>query len=155
MSEIHSLIKKLKEKNLTIALVESVTCGMASHRLSNVKGVSDVLKGSVVCYTPEVKIELMGITQTMIDKYTCESMQVTEALATKLTRLMKADIHAGITGLASPGGSETKTKPVGTIFFCICYRKKIYKMKKIMKGTPLEIKKEACTALFNFILSKI
>ncbi len=44
-------------------------------------------------------------------------MQVTTALAKNLPKLIKADIHVAITGLASAGGTETKDKPVGTIFF--------------------------------------
>jgi nicotinamide-nucleotide amidase len=155
MSKSHSLIGQLKEKKLTLALAESMTCGMAAYKLSGTKGVSDVLKGSIVCYTPEVKQSLMKIPQSLIEKYTCESMQVTEALVNKLAKLIPADIHAAITGLASSGGSETKQKPVGTVFFCVRYKNKIHKLKKRFTGNPGKIKEKACRVLYNFILKNI
>src|SRR4051794_28794817 len=115
-NKAHAFIKQLQEKNLILALAESVTCGLAAHKLSTAPGTSDVLAGSIVCYTPEVKRDLLGVSQKLIDRYTCESMEVTEALAKNLGKLIDADIYAALTGLASPGGSETKDKPVGTIF---------------------------------------
>src|SRR3954467_13933483 len=111
-----TLIKKLKKKNLTLAMAESVTCGLAAHKLSSLPGVSEILTGSIVCYTPEVKTGLLGVPKDLVKKYSCESQEVTESLAERLRVLIKADLHAATTGLASSGGSETKDKPVGTIF---------------------------------------
>jgi nicotinamide-nucleotide amidase len=155
MSEVHRLVKILKEKGLTIALAESVTCGMAAYKLSNVKGISEVLKGAIVCYTPEVKRNLLGISKRMIDQYTCESMQVTEALAKNLHKIMPANIHIAVTGLASSDGSETRTKPVGSAFICITYKNKTYKYKHVFKGTPLQIKNKICIALYKFVRTTI
>jgi len=154
MSEAHRLVRILKEKNFTLALAESVTCGMVSYKLSNVKGISEVLKGAIVCYTPEVKTDLLGISKRMIDQYTCESMQVTEALAKNLHKVMPADLHAAVTGLASSNGSESKEKPVGSVFICVAYKNKIYHYNHVFRGTPLEIKNKICIQLYKFI-SKI
>jgi nicotinamide-nucleotide amidase len=65
---------------------------------------------------------------------------------------MPADIHAAITGLASPGGSETKEKPVGTVFLCVYYKNKIYRERKLFRGSPLQVRKKACDALYVMIL---
>ncbi|MDF2455311.1 MAG: hypothetical protein K0R51_1304 [Cytophagaceae bacterium] len=155
MSEVHQLVRMLKDKNLTLGLAESVTCGMAAYKLSNVKGISEVLRGSIACYTPEVKIALFGISKRMIEKYTCESMQVTQALVTKLPKLIPADVYVAVTGLASPSpnGSESKIKPVGTAFICVRYKNKLYKTKHVFKGTPLQIKNKICLELYRFISS--
>lgn len=80
---------------------------------------------------------------------------MTNALAKKLRKLIKADICAAITGLAAPGGSETKDKPVGTVFFSVLYKGKLYKQKKKLKGTPVQIKKKACRKLYHFILLNV
>ena len=132
-----------------------MTCGLAAHQLSTCKGISEVLKGSIVCYTPEVKMELLNVSRRMIETHTCESMEVTVALAKKLSNLITADIHASITGLASAGGTETKEKPVGTIFMSMKYRNKIFKEEKRFRGSPLEIRKKACLALYKFISQNI
>ena len=147
-------IKAMKSKKLTLALAESITCGLAAHKLSTCPGTSEVLKGSIVCYTPEVKHHLLGVPQHLMDTHSCESAQVTEALAKKLPGLIKADVYAAITGLASAGGSETKTKPVGTVFFALWYQQKVFKLRKVFRGTPLTIRKKACMELYDFILEK-
>lgn len=148
----NKVVKLLQEHRLTLALAESMTCGLAAHQLSSVKGTSDVLKGAIVCYSPEVKHELLEVPRQVIEKWTCESQQVTNELAERLSSLIEADVCAAITGLAAPGGSETKTKPVGTVFYAVYFRQKLYKHKARFYGSPLEIKTKACKVLFEFIL---
>lgn len=148
-------VKKLKQRGLTLALAESVTCGMAASMLANTEGTSEVLKGAIICYTPEIKNKLLRVPQKLIDKYTCESMQVTAALANNLVLVIQADISAALTGLAAAGGSETKKKPVGTVFFCMKYRNKIFKERELFKGTPRQIRKKACDHLFKMILKRV
>jgi nicotinamide-nucleotide amidase len=145
------LVKKLREKKLKLALAESVTGGIATQRITNCRGASDILTGSIVCYTPEMKISLMNIKRKMIDEYSCESKQVTESLTLNLEKLIKADIYAAITGLASEGGSETPQKPVGTIFFSVRYKGKIHNYRSVFTGSPLKIKEAASLELFRHI----
>jgi nicotinamide-nucleotide amidase len=151
---VNQLIKTMKDKGLTLALAESMTCGMASFKLSNTVGTSEVLKGSIICYTPEVKTSLLKITEKEIKKYSCESKEVTESLARHLKDLVKADIYAAITGLAAAGGSETKEKPVGTVFFSVM-NKKIHNYRKRFYGSPLEVKTKACIELYKLILKHL
>jgi PncC family amidohydrolase len=149
--KISAFVNRLKKKKLKLALAESVTCGLAAHRLSSAIGTSEVLAGSVVCYSPEVKISLLGVSGRLIARYSCESQQVTDVMAKHLSRHVEADIYAALTGLASPGGSESKEKPVGTIFFSVLYKNKMHSLKKQFRGTPLAIRKKACLALYEFI----
>ena len=51
------LANLLKEKKLTIALAESMTCGMVAHKLAAISGTSDILMSSIVCYNKKVKIK--------------------------------------------------------------------------------------------------
>ena len=153
--EINAFVKTLQEKSLRIAFAESITCGLLSEKLANYKGTSDVLAGSVICYDACVKKDLLGVSEQMISRYTCESMEVTAALAKNLRRLISADIHAAITGLAAPGGSETPKKPVGTVFFCFLYKGKLHKLQKRYYGTPRNIRIKATLEMYNFILAKV
>ncbi|MCE3259161.1 MAG: hypothetical protein K0S12_802 [Bacteroidetes bacterium] len=152
---INTFIKTLLQKQLTLALAESMTCGLAAHKLSTVKGTSEVLKGGVVCYNEDVKKDLLKVPVSLIKRHTCESKEVTERLAKNLAGLIKADIHAAVTGLASGGGSESKEKPVGTVFFCIKMGSRLYHERRLFRGTPLQIREKACLALYKQILSKI
>lgn len=150
-----AVIKTMKSKGLTLALAESMTCGMAANKLSFVPGTSEVLMGSIVCYRPEVKMSVLKVPKEQIKKYSCESKEVTQTLVKHLAKVIKADIYAAITGLASEGGSETKEKPVGTVFISIKIGTKIYDQRQRFYGTPLSIHKKACIALYDFILSRL
>src|ERR1051325_1459132 len=104
-----ALADLLKENELTIAFAESMTCGLAAHKLGTVPDTSEILMGSIVCYCEDVKCGILKIKKQLIKKHTAESQIVTDLLAKNLKKLIKADIHAAITGLASHGGTETKT----------------------------------------------
>jgi nicotinamide-nucleotide amidase len=151
--KVNALTKMLKENNLTIAFAESMTCGLASHQLTTVKGASEILRGGIICYQEKVKCELLSVSSQLIKKFSAESKQVTDVLAKNLSGIFEADVYAAITGLAAPGGSESKSKPVGTVFFSVVFRKKLYHEKKRFHGTPLEIKKKACEGLYGFIVT--
>jgi nicotinamide-nucleotide amidase len=154
-SRINNFIKTLLDHGITLALAESITCGLAAHMLSTCKGTSEVLKGSIVCYNEEVKRQLMRVPGSMIEKYSAESSQVTKKLAYSLRRLIKADVHAAITGLASPGGSERPGKPVGTVFYTIIHKGKVVSTRKVFRGTPLQVREKACLFLYDRILKRI
>ena len=148
---VTKLVHLLKEKKLTISLAESMTCGLASHQLSTVSGTTDIFPGSIVCYSEEIKTGILGVKKSTLKKYTAESAQATGELCKGLKSIFKTDICAAITGLASPGGSETKLKPVGTVFFAVYYKKKINSKKMLFRGSPLIIRRKACENLFDFI----
>jgi nicotinamide-nucleotide amidase len=98
-----------------------------------------------------VKMSLLKVPEDLIAKYSCESMEVTEALARNLCMVIPADICGALTGLASNGGSESRSKPVGTVFICVYYRKKMHRHKKLFRGRPAEIKLKACLELYRLI----
>jgi nicotinamide-nucleotide amidase len=149
------LINFFQKNKLTMAFAESVTCGLAAHKLSQVKDTSQAFKGSIVCYNGEVKTDLLKIPKKLIEKFTPESQQVTDAMAKNLKRLIVADVHAAVTGLASPGGSETKNKPVGTVFFSVLFKKKLFRQRKLYKGTPFQIKTKTCNDLYRMLISSV
>jgi nicotinamide-nucleotide amidase len=152
---VQRLVKDLLDRQLSVAFAESITCGLAAHTIGSVPNTSEVFKGSIVCYEEQVKTTLMGLPASLIKKHTAESAQVTERLARNLRKLINADICVAVTGLAAPGGSETAVKPVGTVFYAMLYRRKMYQHKVRYKGTPLEIKKKAVDGMFEFILKTI
>ena len=154
-SPVHKLLKSLSEKKLTLAFAESVTCGLAMHELNLTPGTSEVLLGGVVCYNENVKTDLLKVDKELIKKFTAESQEVTDAMAQNLPQLIKANIYVAITGLNADGGSETPEKPVGTVFFSLLYKGKQLRERKLYKGSPMAIKKEACKEVYLLILKMV
>lgn len=130
----------LTKNKLTIACVESATAGQLSAAFSLSEQSGDFLKGGLACYDACVKEELLKVDTKLLEAFTPESAEVTFAITVGLMAIIKADIHIGITGLTRPGGSETKEKPVGTMFFCgMLGKNKIFEDRKVFNGSQEEI----------------
>jgi nicotinamide-nucleotide amidase len=145
------LIRLLRDNSLTIAFAESMTCGLLAHLLSSVSGSAGVLQGSIVCYDEDVKITLLRIKPSLIQKHSAESRKVTDAMAKKLRQIIPADNHGANTGLAAGGGSDSRSKPVGTVFFSFYYQDSLYTLKKRYYGTPRKIQEKACWDFYEII----
>lgn len=44
-------------------------CGLVAHKLGTISGTSDILSGSIVCYSENVKINLLNIKKSLIKKH--------------------------------------------------------------------------------------
>jgi nicotinamide-nucleotide amidase len=104
----------LRTRGWRIALAESCTGGLATSRLTDVSGSSDYVERSVVTYSNEAKIELLGVDPALINEYGAVSEPVAQAMAEGIRDRAKVDVGVGITGIAGPSGG-TPTKPVGTV----------------------------------------
>lgn len=131
-----SCVKLLADKNLTIVFIESATAGYLAHRFSVSPYSGDVLLGGLVCYDVMIKKNMLNISSQLIDKYTPESLEVTQELVKQSPEKFEADLHVACTGLLKPGGSETEEKPVGTFFYCIGYKDEVYSFRSLCNGPP-------------------
>jgi len=107
--------KLLKSKNKTIALAESCTGGFLAHSFTQHAGSSEYLKGSLVAYSNEIKINILGVKAETIEKYGAVSEQTVLEMAYNIRKMFGADIGVATSGIAGPGGA-TPNKPVGTIW---------------------------------------
>lgn len=129
----------LSERGLTIAFAESATAGKLAYEFSLTEYSGKILKGGMICYDACLKEDVLGIPSEMIETFTPESPEITREMATRLRKIIPADVLVSVTGLTTPGGSEMPGKPVGTMFYCALVQDQIYERKKIFTGTPEEI----------------
>lgn len=143
----------LAQKKLTLAFAESATAGRAAMEFSLCEHAGEFLKGGLVCYDAHLKEYLLQVPKRLIEKFTPESQEVTYAIAKGLRSVIPADITIGITGLTRAGGSETKEKPVGTIFFCaILGEKKLFEDRRHFEGDQIEISSKAVAHLSELLI---
>lgn len=155
-SNIEKVARLLIEKHLTIAFAESATAGRLSAEFSMPKDAGKFLKGSLVCYDAHLKQDILGVKSEMIKKYTPESTQVTKAITLGIQKLIAADIHIGVTGLPSPGGSETKKKPIGTMFIhARKHGKPFFSDRKVFSGSPKQIILDTVDHIAQLLLKNI
>jgi PncC family amidohydrolase len=130
---------------LTIAVAESATGGLISHRITNVPGSSDYFKGSVVSYANEAKVRVLGVAEETIAKYGAVSEETGREMAEGVRRLLNADIGLSDTGIAGPTGA-TPDKPVGLFYIALSAAKGTHCQRHIFRGDRLENKHSAAEA---------
>lgn len=110
-----ALLAELRASGRTIAVAESCTGGLVGKRLTDRPGASDVVLGGVIAYANAVKVEALGVSDTVIADHGAVSEQVAEAMARGAADRFGADTSVAVTGVAGPGGG-TDEKPVGTVW---------------------------------------
>lgn len=104
----------LREAELTFAAAESCTGGLLLQRMTDVAGSSAYVKGGVVAYSNELKIQLLGVDPALLEAHGAVSEPVAAAMVDGIRERTGADVCVSITGIAGPGGGSD-TKPVGTV----------------------------------------
>jgi nicotinamide-nucleotide amidase len=102
----------------TVATAESCTGGLLVARLTDLAGSSDYVRGGLVVYSNEAKVELAGVGAALIERYGAVSEEVARALAEGACAHLHADVGVGITGIAGPGGGS-ESKPVGLVWLSV------------------------------------
>lgn len=108
----------LRARGWRVALAESCTGGLATSRLTDVPGSSDYLERSIIAYSNEAKVDLLGVPAALISEHGAVSEPVAAAMAEGIRD--RAGVNAGIaiTGIAGPGGGSAE-KPVGTVCIAV------------------------------------
>lgn len=108
------LVRKLTEQNETVAFAESITGGLVSHMVTSVPGSSAMLKGSIVCYTNDVKHHLLAVPKDVLAEAGAVSEDAARILAEEVRLRLGSTYGVSITGEAGPTASEDK--PVGLVY---------------------------------------
>jgi len=140
----------LRQKGLTLGVVESASGGLISHRITNVPGSSDYYKGSITAYSNEVKIKVVGVREDTINRYGAVSSQVAEEMAQGGRKILATDICLADTGIAGPSGA-TPGKPAGLFYIGLSHRAGTYSQKHIFHGDREQNKQSAAEAALSWL----
>ena len=118
----------LLEKGLTLSTAESCTGGGIASVITSISGSSEYFKGGIVAYANEVKISLLGVSETTLEKHGAVSEETVCEMVKGAMKSMKTSCAIATSGIAGPGGG-TPTKPVGTIWIAVSCNDKIVTKK--------------------------
>ena len=148
-----SLIKKLEEKNLTIAVAESLTGGLVAASLTEIPGASQVFKGSITAYADEIKQNVLNVNKETILKFTSISEQVALEMAINVRTIMKSDIGISTTGVAGPEKSAGFAP--GLVFVAISIGDHNMCQKLEITGDRSKIRNQTVHEILQLTLSRL
>jgi len=140
----------LRQKGLSLGIVESASGGLISHRITNVPGSSDYYKGSVTAYSNEVKIGVVGVREATLNQYGAVSSEVAEEMAQGGRKILGADICLADTGIAGPSGAAPG-KPVGLFYIGLSHGERTYSQKHNFQGEREQNKQSAAEAALGWL----
>lgn len=114
---ILEIFDTLSERGRTLAVAESCTGGGLGAALTAVPGSSNVFVGGVIAYANSVKVDLLGVSLSVLETRGAVSSETAAAMVTGVRRATGADWGVAITGIAGPGGGDPG-RPVGTVWIC-------------------------------------
>lgn len=144
------VVRMLVERKLKLALAESCTGGLISHRVTNIPGSSDTYLAGIVSYSNTAKTRFLDVPEEMLREHGAVSQEVAEAMANGAATRSGADIAVGVTGIAGPGGGSPQ-KPVGLVYIGLKTPEGVSVTKNLFGVSRQEIKLRASQAALNLI----
>lgn len=105
----------LYASGLTVGTAESCTGGRVAEGIIAIPGASNYFKGGIICYSDEVKKNMLGVSDDTISEHTVFSEEVAKEMVAGAIKSLNVTYAIAITGVAGPGGAVPGI-PVGTIW---------------------------------------
>ena len=112
------IIEELTKNKQTITFAESCTGGRIAAEFTAISGASNVLNGSCVTYSNEIKHLWLGVEEKILENYGAVSPQCVAQMLEGIQNLAGSDYAIAVSGIAGPTGG-TEEKPVGTVYIGI------------------------------------
>jgi len=129
----------LRAQRKTLAVAESCTGGLLSHRLTNVPGSSEYFLEGFIVYGNQGKIRDLNVSEAKIQNYGAVSAEVAREMATEVRQRAGSSFGLAITGIAGPTGG-TPEKPVGLVYTALAWAGGVEVIKNIFLGKREQVK---------------
>lgn len=148
-----ALGEALREKKATVAVAESCTGGLISHRITNVPGCSGYFERGIVTYSNKAKVDHLGVSEEILQKCGAVSSETAMAMAGGIRKVANTTFGLAVTGIAGPGGGTTE-KPVGLVYIAIAGPNGIEVTGSRFDGDRVEIKEKTANAALAWLISE-
>lgn len=148
---VESVIGRLlKQHGLTLAVAESCTGGLVSHRITDVPGSSAYYLGSVTAYANAAKERVLRVRPGTLRRHGAVSEQTALEMARGVRQVLGAAIGLAVTGIAGPEGG-TPEKPVGLVFVALAAPEGEWVERYVWAGDRRENKASSAEAALDLL----
>jgi nicotinamide-nucleotide amidase len=138
--ELEEVVGRLLSKQgKTLAVAESCTGGLLSHRLTNISGSSEYFLEGFITYGNQAKIQNLAVPEALIQNHGAVSAEVARAMAGGVRQKAGSSFGLAITGIAGPTGG-TAEKPVGLVYTALAWEGGVEVIKNVFLGKREQIK---------------
>jgi len=137
--------KFLIEHKLKLSVAESCTGGLLGASLTDIAGSSAYFRGGVIAYDNQIKHQLLGVEEPILDRYGAVSDQTVIAMAKGVCKLFNTECAISVSGIAGPDGG-TDQKPVGLVYIGIAVNERIESIRYIFSGNRQQIRSQTVKA---------
>jgi len=134
---------------LTLSIAESCTGGLISHLLTNLPGASLFLDSSVVCYSTESKVRLLGIRRSLIKSHGAVSEKTAQAMAVAVRK--KSGTHFSLATTGNLGPNPMEDKKVGLVYIAVDWSRETLSKGMLFEGEREKVKYETAKAALQFL----
>jgi len=131
------VIDLLRERSESISCAESITGGALTAALVSVSGASDVLLGSIVAYSKEMKINQLGLSAELITEKGLVSKEVALEMAKGARQKLGSSWAISSTGSAGPRALDGSSP--GEIWIAIVGPDRQESVKLSLNGARQEV----------------
>ncbi len=140
----------LTARQQTLAIAESCTGGLITHRLTNVPGSSAYVIVSVIAYAYSAKVAVLGVSWDTLNQYGAVSAETVTEMARGARERFGATLGLAISGIAGPGGG-TPEKPVGTTCFALATPTQVIIEHHVWQGDRVRNKELSADAALQMV----
>jgi nicotinamide-nucleotide amidase len=127
----------LIDQNSTLAVAESCTGGYLAHQFTQHAGSSAYFQGGIISYANEVKMNQLGVDESIIRNEGAVSESCVKAMAEGARKHLGTSFALATSGIAGPDGG-TEDKPVGTIWIALAHPDGVIARKLTQGGTRMQ-----------------
>ena len=136
---------------ITVSTIESCTAGELGSLFTTFSGSSKWYKGSIVPYSTEMKIKLLGIDEARLEEYTAVSFEIVGDMAKSGIDIFGTDLCISTSGYLDDSGGKIKAKHC---YICI-YGNMRDRLCTILKkiDLPFKVRHKNKELILNVIIS--
>jgi nicotinamide-nucleotide amidase len=138
----------LASRRQSLATAEGVTAGLVAERLAEVPGISAWFRGGIIAYDNRLKVELLGVPESLIEMHGAVSAEVAEAMAVGCRTRLRTDLAVSTVGVAGPKDAGPD-KPVGLVYVGLAWDGGSSSVRFSWTGTRSEVKRRTAKLALN------
>lgn len=147
------VVAGLRAAGRTVAVAESLTAGLVGAALTDLPGSSDVFRGGVQVYAPDLKASLAGVPDDVLAEHGTVSAATAEALARGVRTRLAASYGLALTGVAGPDPQEGHLP--GTVFLAVADDTGVTSRQVRLPGDRTRVRLLAVTAALDLLRRRL